>query len=428
MAFKVLAGPYVNHLARCATAPVMTPAALTAFPVAGLFDNRGALPARFSAYQEDSDIVIDLNMIRGGAADTAGDEAYWTALGTEGLAVDAGDSHAGAASFLLSGIVLYVQDITVRAGEQLHFRAACSGAGSAAASVLVRNRQTGNFLQWDASWLPPSSTSGDIANATPILVAATAAWETISIPFTVESYEVCKRDTVTLRVYLWGSSGDRFDELYLWPLTNWCSIHGHNISPFIVPKLQRGDDGSTWTTDVTMTILPDSFYSPLASMKDYRYWRLLLEGFPDVASLTYLGELVLGQSFDLIHNPEYGGSLTWNERQTRLESGQGEEWVALHNTRAQRGLMLTYGFRKDDEYVQFRDKLFRGSRGGANVIVIAPVEMDAEQVILGRIRESTTIVKSSYYRRAGELEVIESPLPNVPDLIHAYDLPLEEPI
>jgi hypothetical protein len=425
MAFKVLAGPYLNHLARCATAPEMTPAALTAFPVAGLSDNRGALPAWFSAYQEDSDIVIDLNMIDGGAANTVGDEAFWTVLGTGTMAVDAGDNYAGAASFLTSGgAMLIVQDHTVRAGEQLHFQGACKGAS---AKILVRNRQTGNFLEPAGTWAAPSATDGDIANGTP-LVASTVDWEFANLAFTVESYEICKRDTVTLRVYLWTiDDAARFDELYLWPLTNWCSIHGHNISPFIVPTLQRGDDGSTWTTDVTMTILPDAFYSPLASMKDYRYWRLLLEGFPDVASLTYLGELVLGQSFDLIHNPEYGGSLTWNERQTRLESGQGEEWVALHNTRAQRGLMLTYGFRKDDEYVQFRDKLFRGSRGGANVIVIAPVEMDAEQVILGRIRESTTIVKSSYYRRAGELEVIESPLPNVPDLIHAYDLPIVVP-
>ena len=63
--FKILTGPYLNHLTRVATAPLMDPAALTGFAVTNLYDNRASIPCIFSTGQEDSTVTIDLNLIRG---------------------------------------------------------------------------------------------------------------------------------------------------------------------------------------------------------------------------------------------------------------------------------------------------------------------------------------------------------------------------
>jgi hypothetical protein len=432
MSFKVLAGPYMNSLVLAAAEPIMDPAAVATFPVGNLRDNRSALPAIFSVAQLDSSIVFDLNRVRGGSAEVAGDDTEWTPFLSGTVALSAAHAVSGAASLELSplsGSMIAIQDIRVRAGEQLHFMASAGyTVDSNHAQVFVRNRQTGNFLQDDGTWAPPTASDGSMSSAgTPLVDGVAAGWSDVDLPFTVEPFSTCKHDVVTLRIFLYSEGVGYFDDLALWPLNNWCSIHGHNLSPFIVPKLQSSDDGTTWATEATMTIKPDSFYSALGSMLDHRYWNLLLEGYPYPSPLTYLGEVVLGQSFDLLHNPAYGGSISWNDRQTRLETAMGESWVYLHNARALRLLSMSFVFRNDAEYVQFRDAVFRGSRGGANPIVIAPIEEDSDQVILGKIQEAVTVTKPAL--RTADLEVIESPLPNMPDPIHAFDLPIEgEPL
>jgi hypothetical protein len=429
MAFKVLSGPYLNSVGRSATGPVMDPVALTGYPATRLSDNRSSIPAFFSTNQNDSTLSVDLNLIRGGSAETSGDETEFTVLGTGALTREAGSAQNGSYGLQLAPVsttAFAYQDIVCRAGESLHLQGSVKGS---AAKILLRNRQTGKYLLTTGAWADPSAWDGDItsAPANSDLAASTGSWDSVDLSFVVESLAICKRDTVHLRLILFTSGGSAdFDDLYLWPQTNWCSIHGHNISPFISPLLQSSSDGASWTTRDTMTLRPDSFYAALTSMHDYRHWRILLDHFPDNGSLTYIGEWVLGQSYDVAHNPLYGGSLVLNERQTRLEGTGGDQWVYLHGERPQRGLIMSFAFNDDTAYVQFRDEIFRGSRGGSNLAIIAPIEMDPAQVILGRIQEMATIVKSDNARRSAELEIVESPLPNVPDMIHAYDEPIVE--
>lgn len=432
MAFKVLAGPYLNHLTRAVTAPTMSPSALSTFPVTNAYDNRSSKAAIFGSAADDSTLTGDLNLIQGDF-ETSGEAATWTMLGVGTLASNGSDDYSGSASGLLTiagggatDAIAY-RDVTVRAGEELNLFGAAKKGTATNVYIRLRNRQTGNWLKGsDQTWNASSQN---------VLSVAGSGWETVSgttapITFTVESLELCQADTVTLRIYLWiaGASGHtgRFDALELWPSLNWCSVHGHNIPPFIVPTLQRSDDNSSWTTEQTITLRRDSFYVALSGLESHRYWRLLLDGRPDTASLMHMGEVVMGQSFDLIRNPRFGGSLGWVEKQTRLASDLGEEFVHRHNVKApQRRLVLPFGFATDEEYEQHRDSIFRGSRGGSNMICIAPVEMDSSVVILGRIREESVIDKSGPYPRSGELELIESPLPSVPDIVHAYDAPIE---
>jgi len=367
---------------------------------------------------------FDLNMIAGSEFEGAAQVAEWTMLGVGTIAASGADFYSGSECGLLTpgggateGIAY--QDVVVRPGEELNFFGAAKG-GTGDAHVRIRNRQTGKWLDgadgsWDASVI-------DVFDET-----ASASWETKALTFTVESLEICKEDTVTLRVYLRasGSGTAKFDQIELWPSVNWASIHGHNIPPFITPTLQRSDDGSSWTTESTITLMRDSFYVALSTLESHRYWRILFDGQPDTGTLMYVGEIVLGQYFELLHNPQYGGGISWNDRQTRNESDIGDEFIQLHGRVPQRALSFTFGFKTDQEYEQFRDLIFRRSRGGVYPIVIAPYDLDPDVVIMGRIRETTTVVKSSFYPRSGEVEIIEAPLPNTPEIVHAYDAPIE---
>lgn len=430
MSFKILAGPKYNILTRAAVAPAMTPSALTGFGADFMCDGRAAVPAKFSVAQEDSEIVMDLNVIPGGDFEGATDNEYWTPLTTGSLSIDSGSAYAGAQNLLLTPLVndaLAVLDVEVRVGELATFTAAVSAEGTSA-KVFLRNRQTGKWLQADGSW----QTAASYATAT-AFVESTGGWEFETANLQVDSLATCRDDTVWFRVYLLTTGGTAaFDSILLWPWPNWFSVHGHNIPPFISPVLARSADASSWTTVTTLTPVRDSFYHSFAATSEDRYLRLLLDGNPDTASLMYFGELVAGYAYDLIRNPRWGGSVTFNERQTRLETVLGEQHVHLHGARPQRSFAFDLMMTEQAEYEQIRDVVFRGSRGGANTIVIAPVEMDPSLVIMGRIRETISIEKTdpnydTGFRRA-ELEVVEAALPGVhdDDVVHAYDEPIVE--
>jgi hypothetical protein len=420
MLFRMLSGERYNSLTRMATAGTADPSMLTLFPLANAHDDRASKPAIFEVGQADSTLTFDLTLLTNGTFEA--DATGWTVLGEGTISSSATAPFAGSASALLelaggAAEAIAYQDVIVRAGEELTFYAAVKNAASAdSAHIRIRNRETGKWLDESQAW------SATLANA---YANTTTAWEEAEVTFTVESIASCKADTVTLRFYLHGDSESYFDNVSLWPSTNWCSIHGHNIPPFIVLTLESSDDGTSWATVETMTILRDSFHVDLDPTSTSRYWRLLFTGTPDVDSLMFVGEIVLGQSFELLHNPQYGGGIARNDRQTRSESDIGDEFIQLHNRFPQRALSFTFGFKTDEEYEQFRDLIFRRSRGGAVPIVVVPYDLDPTVVIMGRIRETSSVIKSAFYPRSGELEIIEAPLPNTPEIAYAYDAPIE---
>jgi hypothetical protein len=426
--WRLSTGSLFNHLTRIADAQVtMTPAALSQFGKQYAYDEFAQIPARFSSGANDSTFAADLDLYRNdGAFETDLQAAAWTMLGVGTIArstldPNTGTGHAAVTPVSAPSAIAY-KDISVRAGERLVFTAAAQVDTADNAKVRVRNRATGNWLQSDGSW---SASSDD-------LLDETGSWSTLSpLQFTVESLDLCLRDEVLLRTYLVAEGGIAyFDDVYMYPSLDWCSVHGHNIPPCIVPTLQYSDDNSSWSTASVMTLWRDSFYVKLGSLQDHRYWRLLLDGQPDTGALMYLGEVVFAQSFELLKNAEFGGQIVRHERQTRRANAAGSEFVHLHNAQPQRALIFSFAFKTDERYEQFRDAIFRRCRGGANLIVIAPLDIDDKTVILGRIQDTSTIVKSSVYPRAGELEIMELALPDLSDAaaesVGAYDAPIEE--
>jgi len=427
--FEIITGPYLNHLTRTATTPTMTPSAHALFPSANLSDNRSSKPAIYGLASSDSTIMFDLNIVPGGSFETTDDTDLWTVQGIGSLVPDGSAAYEGLSGAKLTvdfgasvrGEAIAVRDVIVRSGEELNFfaAAACSSpATTGFGYVKVRNRETGHWLRGsDQVW-----TSSDES----VLAVSSTSWSTVDITFSVESLAICIRDSVRLRIYL-DSSGDHgyYDQISMWPSINWLSVHGHNIPPFITPIIEYSTDlAATWTTYQTMTLRRDSFYTLFAQNEIHRHWRLRLEGKPDDAvgsEQMYLGELVAGQSVDMLRNPNYGATLKWADLQTRLESDIGESFVALHNSAPQRTLQMNILFPDVASYEQFHKEVFRGSRGGGNLIAIVPTEMDDSVVILGRVRDSIDVTKNLPLERTSLLEIVEAPLPNAPEVAYAWD-------
>lgn len=414
MAFRFVAGPNLNHLTRMANAATMTPAAHTLFPATNAYDNRAARPAIFSAGTSDATFQVDLNLIAGSEFESTDASGYWTMLGSGSIATSTSTSYSGSGAGYVqvaTSEAYAYQDIDARAGEQLVIMGAT--ASTASSYIRIRNRITGNWLSTDGTW----------GAAQDFVVSATSGgWASDSVTFTVEDVASSLADAVKLRVFLHAAGANAyFDEVALFPSVDWASVHGHNISPFITPTLQYSTTASTWDTAAAMTIVRDSFYTTLVSLESYRYWRLLLDGSISTDSFVYLGEWVLGQQFSLLQNPSYGGSLRWQDHQTRVETDLGESFVHLHNVAPQRRLLMQFTFPTDAEYEQFHKTIFRGSRGGGNLTCVAPVEMDSDVVILGRLSESIDVQKNTGLERTSLLELLESPLPNAPEVAHAYD-------
>lgn len=402
MAFLVLSGPYLNHLTRLLSAPTPSPVADTAFPIGGLYDNRANTPFRFSAIAADSTVSVDLCAVSDPSFETG--VSAWTAVsGTMTQSNTQKNSGTYSAKFAAAGSSYY--SFTARAGEQRQITAALYGGGAGVAAIVrVYCVETGHYLQaGGASWAAASS---DLFSRT------TASWATSTQAYTVEPSSTTFSDTVTLRIYVvqTGAGTTYRDDIEDYPGVTWGSVHGHNLSAAVTPKWQSSPDNAAWTDRITPTLRRDSFYGTVA-VTYLRYWRLLLSGTP--GTIPWMGEMVLGQHYALGVNPLYPGGLELMDRQVRLDGGDGSQWAYMRGGGPQRRLTMSYAYRNDTDYLQAKDILFRGSRGGGNVCVIAPVEMDSAVVILGRIGESAAFGKVDYWSRTGEFELTEEPLPQM---------------
>lgn len=401
MSYYVVGGPYFNHLTRLLSAPAMNPAAVATFPVAGVYDNRSNIPAYFGSATADSTVTADLCAIPDPSFEAG--ISSWTAVsGTMTQSNTTANTGTYSAKFAAAGSSYYA--FTARAGEQRQISAALyGGGGSCASRVRLYCVETGHYLQsGGASWGATSD----------VLTRTTASWATSTQAYTVEPVATTLSETVTLRVYIEQvNAGTTYrDDVVDIPGVTWGSVHGHNLGAAITPKFESSPDNSAWTARITPTLRRDSFFGTCA-VQYLRYWRLKCEGTPGAA--IYLGEVVLGQYYTLNTNPLYPGSQDNVEAQVRLDGADGAAWVYSRGGAPRRRLLMSFAYRTDADYIQAKDVLFRGSRGGANLLVIAPTEMDSSVCILGRLRESFSSMKTDYWSRSGEFEVDEEPLPNI---------------
>lgn len=427
MALRLATGPKLNHLTRLlapTTQIVMTPSAAAGFGATRTGDDRASLPAKYGSAADDSTLAIDLDLWGAtGSFESAEDAAAWSILGLGSLASNTGAAAVGSASGLLSpdggagaSTAIGYKDVDARPGEELTIEGSTEVDSATDLAVRVRNRQTGYWLKSDGTW---DASQQDV-------VTNVGGWASFSKTFTMQDLDTCKADLVTLRTYLYTNAGtSRFDAMALYPSVNLASVHGHNIPPAIVPTLQRSADGSSWSTEVAMTLKRDTFASALSSLKVYRYWRLLFDGQPDTGTQLYVGEFVLAQYWELARNPNYDGAVTWTDNQTRQHSAIGDEFVHWHGLAPQRKLHFDFAFTLEAEYLEFHKRVFRASRGGGYPIWLNLTDLDSEIVILGRIGSAIVIQKSTPRMWSSSLEVLELALPSDTAVVAAYDAPVE---
>jgi len=95
---------------------------------------------------------------------------------------------------------------------------------------------------------------------------------------------------------------------------------------------------------------------------------------------------VLGQSVLLDRGPSSPSELTYEERQTRLETAGGSRHIRSLGPYAPRKLSFAIHFTSDEEYEQVRDALFVALRGGSQPCFLLPeTEIDPALAIYGEL-------------------------------------------
>jgi hypothetical protein len=288
----------------------ISPSENASFPATSLFNGAPGSVFRFSSASSDCSIALNPNLVVNGDFEdtTTPFPVGWTDIssgsaslvqatskiihGSMALKLDPGTSGAAAAR----------QDIEMLPGENFTVDARLRSDGVRITRVFVQNLQTGNYLSTTGAWVSPSTTW--FVSRTP------SSWSTGNpTQATVESYSAVgykSKTTLRMEIQLLPNGLAYADKIYLWPHTDFISIHGHNIDPRITVKLQH-DTTSAFTSATTAaepTIIQPAFYSKLSSSITDKHIRILFAGNP--SSAIEIGELWLGQYQTLSEPPVYG--------------------------------------------------------------------------------------------------------------------------
>lgn len=246
----LLRGKYLSHTERPATilSASQTPDPL--FPLSRLGDGRPSQLFMFPSRLEDDWWQADINQYLNGGFEnwTAGEPNDHTVnlTGTATIVEETvSPIFEGGSSMELnngaSGTIEVLQSIEALAGEVIEFRyvAQTSNADSPA-TLEIFNPYTRKWLTTAGAW------SSKRQNA--IEEAGTAFPSVLDVlTFTVEPFSTIRNHIVELEVryHMDGATATRthhWDAVEWVPETNFTSIHAHNLSPNIVPRLVWADE------------------------------------------------------------------------------------------------------------------------------------------------------------------------------------------
>lgn len=382
--FYYLTGWGFNHLERLAAANITCGGAGYTASLAALYDRMPSSPAVGNPVPyTDLTFTADLNIALNGGMETVSSGVLlsdWTiGAGT----VERSNTQAKAGTYSMkigAGSGWAYQYVTVLAGERVNFRASVYGDGANSAKVSVLNMHTGNWLQTDGTW----GASADV------LSASAAAWTDRSLDgIIVETSNLV--DTMPLRIRCLNSAGTcYYDEVYLWPSTDWISVHAHNIPPVIVPEFRSSTDNFSGSDVLTATIAKyPHVVSAQPTMIDRRYVRLKLSG-DYLYSAPWFGELVWGQRQTLAVgaavNP--GVTVTWSDAQVRQTTIARDLRVLRVGSQPTRRIEFSQHLMTTADWQDTRDKLVRRSALGAHPVVLMPASEDPETVLYARLDAS----------------------------------------
>jgi hypothetical protein len=389
MSYYVISGPLLNILGRTIAAGTPSPSADPNFPLAQLYDGVAAQPFRFGTSTSDASISFDLNLLTNPGFEIAlstTSTTGWLAVSGSSMTLSATYANNGTYSMKVVGMAYH--DVQIRPNESHKFEwAAFDPSGSATVYIQIECMDVAQYLTSTGGW--STSPSAFVTETT-----AGGVWDVGSLTFVTPGTTTLLQDTATMRVMLIACGGPGyFDDILLYPALSWVSAHGHNWTTALTPKISGSSSASSssYTLVDTLSLYRDVAYATFSTTY-YRYWRFDLSGTPHAA--PYCGELIFGQYEPLLENPRYGSSVDYKERQSRKESPAGTQYVYNFATRPQRSIKMAFDYSNSAQYYQSRRALMRASRGGDNLIALAAIEMDEEQVVYGRISEKASYTKT----------------------------------
>jgi hypothetical protein len=299
------------------------------------------------------------------------------------------------------------QDVVVRSGQTLNIEMYARVVAPAAIELEVKNLHTGNY--WDGgSW---SSTQASLfSNAT------VGSFGQSTASFTVESFNVCESDLVTLRITVMNSvssSTGYAEDVSLWPAgTNFCGIFGHNVDKSVLLRLRGSTDnfGGSNVLVATLSKTQPSLYATF-NAANYRYWRLEAVG-ANHETIWY-GEYVLAQTVTLQRDYNYGSGLTFLQDAIRQRVPGGTVRTHALGARPRRVFGATFDYFDEASYEEARDELVLRARGTVDPIIIIPDDSVNDTVIFGRrVSDSWSTTRSlTTHRVGGEIEIEEDAFP-----------------
>lgn len=416
MSMYVLFGEQANLLGSNGGSGSPSPSPATDFPMANAHTGGPETVFRFGSLTAAPTVTYDLDLLLGlgnmESMPASGPLPTWTNASTvDGSLARSITAHSGtyAAEFTAgTGTAAMYKDFTVSAGQRLRIEGWLKGDTSPAASMLVRvqNLQTGNY--WTGSVWGSS--------ALPALSEATGTYTLVSSEFTVESYSVCRSDTVQLRVTLVCAvaGGVTYaDDVTFFPGVTFASVHGHNIDPVSGLTLRSSTDnfGSSDDLRVTFTVSQPSFYATIAEVFA-RYWRWAFTGTNSTRSgAIYVGEWVLGQYLQPARGPAYPMSLGHSVPQVTVPRRVGAPAVYRLSQSNQRVFPISF---QAENMTQRLEILQIFERSNGRPIVVVPHNADGfTEVVYGRLSSGLPHSWSTKNYVSLETEVVEMAFPLV---------------
>jgi len=401
---------YYNLMAR----GVLTSSSADAlYPLVNVKDGDPSKPFKFGSAGADLEVKVDLSLLVGSNMDVwvASSPTGWTKTTTGSSTVTEDTvirvTGSSAAFFVLGGVAELRQNVVVRAGQKLALDCGVRVSTGVFGRVFIQNRSTGKWLNTSFAWQSAQTHCVRQADTSSGFVFP-------AVEIQVESFLSVGADTCQLQITLDqenGSGNVWFDDVYLTPLVDFFSIHGHNQDPGVPLLFESSDNNSSWVTKATVAPSKPSFYGRLSALEDHRWWRLKYSGTPLAA--IYYGEIILGQVETALRPQLYDWPTRYVFDQIRTETEAGNVRSYKKALDERRAVKLEFNPKAAADVAQLRDEWARRSFGGHYPMIVLPDDTDPSLALHCRMTDEVEIMREFLTVWSTDVVIAESGFPTV---------------
>lgn len=399
-----LAGDAANACVATQITPTVSPAEDALFPATNLITGNPWEIFRYGSIPTNPYIRFDMNQVKNHSfeANANGeDPTDWVQeAGTP--QVSSAQFDDGAVSLALADSESAYQDIEVVAGNRYRLEAALRGNGTGAVSLRLIHLDSQQY-KTTASETSYSTTASNLGTQ------STAAWATTTQNFVVPSHPTGASDRTKIRIQAiktTAGGGDVwFDDVRLYPDIDFASLHyienfGTSTAWNIISS------NNNWSSQTTEDVLPAngfrSFIKFDPSDSDPRqYW-----GFESTGTFYQIpsfGQFAMGEAIQLTAGTP---SSPLDTSRAMPQSGVESPTVSLVTNQspdARVRASLVFRGLTNAAQTEIQERIWAGSRHGAEGVVVVPDSARSHDVFLGRFAGEVSI------ERVGSTWMIEVP-------------------